>query len=137
MFNRNFFKFILIGSFGLLLGCVTGENSDNGFSKLKDGEISKFDNQNNGQVSPKKVEFFVVAKLKSVNKQPLEYLEFKEKRFLTKGDCHAWMNENYAMLNVSLRKHLLRRKKGYFVDVVSCHKTSGFIPKTNSVIYEI
>ena len=31
MFNRNFFKFILIGSFGLLLGCVTGEDSDNGF----------------------------------------------------------------------------------------------------------
>ena len=79
----------------------------------------------------------MVAKLKSVNKQPLEYLEFKEKRFLTKGDCQAWMNENHAMLNVSLRKHLLRRKKGYFVDVVSCYKTSGFIPKTNSVIYEI
>ena len=137
MFNRIFFKSILIGVFGLLLGCVTSDKPYNGFSPMQKSEISKLDNKKNSRTIPKEVEFFVVAKLKSVNKQPLEYLEFKEKRFLTKGDCHAWMNENYAMLNVSLRKHLLRRKKGYFVDVVSCHKTSGFIPKPNSVIYEI
>ena len=137
MFNRNFFKFILIGSFGLLLGCVSGENSDNGFSKLKDGEISKLDNKQNSRTIPKEVEFFVVAKLKSVNKQPGEYLEFKRKRFLSKGDCQTWINDNHTMLNDSLRKHLMKRKKGYFVDVVNCYKTTSFIPKTGAVSYEI
>ena len=84
----------------------------------------------------KKVEFFVVAKLKSVNKQPLEYLEFKEKRFLTKGDCQAWMNENYAMLNVSLQT-FTEKEKGYFVERGKLSQNQWFYPKTNSVIYEI
>ena len=137
MFNGHFFKLISIGFFGSLLGCVTSDKPYNGFSTMQESEISKLDNKNNSRTIPKEVEFFVVAKLKSVNKQPGEYLEFKRKRFLSKGDCQTWINDNHAMLNVSLRKHLLRRKKGYFVDVVNCYKTTSFIPKTDAVSYEI
>ncbi len=137
MFNRNFFKLILIGVFGLLLGCVTSDKTYNGFSPMQKSEISKLDNKKNSRTIPKEVEFFVVAKLKSVNKQPGEYLEFKNKRFLSIGDCQTWINDNHAMLNDSLHKHLMKRKKSYFVDVVNCYKTTSFILKTGAVSYEI
>ena len=137
MFNRIFFKLILIGVFGLLLGCVTSDKPYNGFSPMQKSEISKLDNKKNSRTIPKEVEFFVVAKLKSVNKQPGEYLEFKNKRFLSIGDCQTWINDNHAMLNDSLHKHLMKRKKGYFVDVVNCYKTTSFILKTGAVSYEI
>ena len=73
--------------------------------------------------------FFVVAEIKSVNDQPVEFLEFKKKRFTDENDCRLWMNENSTFVNQSLTIHVLKNKKGYFVDSVKCLKTGHFFPK--------
>ena len=121
----------LLISIGLinLIGCVTTEHKPYGFTKLKERNIQSLGKERKEKSKNIYIQYFIVAKLKSVNEQPQEYLEFKSKRFSDRNACMNWMNENNYLITNSLQKHITERKKGYFIDNIRCLETSMFFQR--------
>jgi hypothetical protein len=123
---QNRFIFIVFSALLALSGCVTTDQTSNGFTKIKEEDIRSLEKEKTEKSNNKSIQYFVVAQLRSVNDQPQEFLEFKSKRFRDKGDCETWMIANNRLLNESLNYHVTNRKRGYFVDNIKCLKTSMF-----------
>ena len=123
---QNRFIFIVFSALLALSGCVTTDQPSNGFIKIKEEDIRSLEKEKTEKSNEKSSQYFVVAKLKSVNEQPQEYLEFKSKRFSDRSTCVNWVNDNNNLITQSLQKHVTNRKKGYFVDNIKCLKTSMF-----------
>ncbi|MAI75734.1 MAG: hypothetical protein CMM90_00925 [Rickettsiales bacterium] len=109
-----------------LIGCVTTDLKPNGFTEMKERDIQSLGKERKEKSKNISIQYFIVAKLKSVNEQPQEYLEFKSKRFSDRNECMNWVNENNNLITRSLQVHVTNRKKGYFVDNIKCLKTSMF-----------
>ena len=128
---QNRFIFIVFSALLALSGCVTTDQPSNGFIKIKEEDIRSLEKEKTEKSNEKSSQYFVVAKLKSVNEQPQEYLEFKSKRFSDRSTCVNWVNDNNNLITQSLQKHVTNRKKGYFVDNIKCLKTSIFFKVDN------
>ena len=137
MFSKLFIKLSSIGFFFILMGCVTNVQNQNDFNNVKAEKFSA--NKENGldHHKNKHLEFLVVAKIKSVNDQPVEFLEFKEKRFGDVESCQVWMNDNSTLVTKSLISHVFKLKQGYFIDSVKCLKTTQFLLKPETKSYKI
>ena len=123
---QNRFIFIVFSTLLILSGCMTTDQPPNGFTKMEGTNIMSLEKKEMEKSNKKSIQYFIVAKLKSVNEQPQEYLEFKSKRFADISTCMNWMSENNNLITQSLQKHVMNRKKGYFVDNIKCLKTSMF-----------
>ncbi len=97
---------------------------------MEEEDIRGLEKERTEKSTQKSTQYFVVAQLRSVNDQPQEFLEFKSKRFRDKGDCEIWMIANNRLLNESLHIHITNRKKGYFVDSVTCFEISLFFQRS-------
>ena len=120
---------LMLTSFINLVGCMTSDQKPNGFTKLKERNIQSLGKERKEKSKNIYIQYFIVAKLKSVNEQPQEYLEFKSKRFSDRNACMNWMNENNYLITNSLQKHITERKKGYFIDNIRCLETSMFFQR--------
>ena len=109
--------------------------------KVVDGKkVEKFSANEQNKLEQHKnehSEFLVVAEIKSVNDQPVEFLEFKLKRFVNEESCQMWMNENSTLVTKSLNSHISKLKQGYFIDSVKCLKTNHFLLKPETRGYTI
>ena len=123
---QNRFIFIVFSALLALSGCVTTDQTPNGFAEMGKEDIRSLEKERSEKSNNKSIQYFVVAQLRSVNDQPQEFLEFKSKRFRDKGDCETWMIANNRLLNESLNYHVTNRKRGYFVDNIKCLNTSMF-----------
>ncbi len=123
---QNRFIFIVFSTLLILSGCMTTDQPPNGFTKMEGTNIMSLEKKEMEKSNKKSIQYFIVAKLKSVNEQPQEYLEFKSKRFSDISTCLNWMSENNNLITQSLQKHVTNQKKGYFVDNIKCLKTSMF-----------
>ena len=123
---QNRFIFIVFSALLALSGCVTTDQTPNGFAEMGKEDIRSLEKERSEKSNNKSIQYFVVAQLRSVNDQPQEFLEFKSKRFRDKGDCETWMIANNRLLNESLNYHVTNRKRGYFVDNIKCLKKSMF-----------
>ena len=112
---------------------MTKDQPPNGFTKMEGTNIMSLEKKEMAKSNKKSIQYFIVAKLKSVNEQPQEYLEFKSKRFSDISACLNWMSENNNLITQSLQMHLTNRKKGYFVDSIKCFNTKYI---TTSVLEE-
>ena len=136
MFLKGLNKLLSICILIFVTGCVTNEQKSKDLAKVNHGTSSDDDIVLNSL--PKEVpDFFVVAEIKSVNDQPIEFLEFKLKRFAGKNECQTWMSNNSTLVADSLYSHILKLKKGYFIDSIKCLKTGRFLPKTKKTNYSI
>ena len=126
MTNQGVSIFIVFSALLILGGCMATEQPSNGFTKMEGANTMSLEKKEMEKSNKKSIQYFIVAKLKSVNEQPQEYLEFKSKRFSGIIACINWMSENNHLITQSLQKHLTNRKKGYFVDNIKCLKTSIF-----------
>ena len=57
---------------------MTIDQSPNGFTKMEGTNIMSLEKKEMEKSNKKSIQYFIVAKLKSVNEQPQEYLEFKK-----------------------------------------------------------
>ena len=137
MFAKVFIKFLSIGAVVVLTGCVSQVQNPKNFNKVKAEEFSANEQNKIEQHKNEHSEFFVVAEIKSVNDQPVEFLEFKLKRFGDEESCQMWMNENSTLVTKSLSSHVSKLKQGYFIDSVKCLKTNHFILKPETRGYTI
>ena len=137
MFTKVFIKFLSIGALVILTGCVSQVQNPKNFNKVKAEKFSANEQNKLEQQKNEHSEFFVVAEIKSVNDQPVEFLEFKLKRFGDQESCQMWMNENSTLVTKSLSSHVLNFKQGYFIDSVKCLKTNHFILKPETRSYTI
>lgn len=112
---------------------MTAGQPPNGFTKMEEAKIKSGEKERTEKSNKKSIQYFVVAKLKSVNEQPQEFLEFKSKRFSDRTTCVNWVNENNYLITQSLQKHVTTREKGYFVDSIRCINTKYF---SSSDLYE-
>ena len=126
---QNRFIFIVFSALLALSGCVTTDQPSNGFIKIKEEDIRSLEKEKTEKSNEKSSQYFVVAKLKSVNEQPQEYLEFKSKRFSDRSTCVNWVNDNNNLITQSLQKHVTNRKKGYFVDNIKCLRTALLVTR--------
>ncbi len=120
-----------------LAGCVTTDQKPNGFTAMQERDVQSLGKERIEQLKNRSIQYFIVAKLKSVNEQPQEYLEFKSKRFSDRSACMDWVNENNNLITRSLHKHVTNREKGYFVDSIKCFKTKYFTSTRFEETYEI
>ena len=123
---QNRFIFIVFSALLALSGCVTTDQTPNGFAKMGKEDIRSLEKERSEKSNNKSIQYFVVAQLRSVNDQPQEFLEFKSKRFSDKSDCEKWMIANNRLLNESLHNHVTSRKRGYFIDNIKCLRTAFF-----------
>ena len=137
MFAKVFIKFLSIGALVILTGCVSQVQNPKNFNKVKAEKFSANEQNKVEQHKNEHSEFLVVAEIKSVNDQPVEFLEFKLKRFVNEESCQMWMNENSTLVTKSLNSHVSKLKQGYFIDSVKCLKTNHFILKTETRSYTI
>ena len=126
MQNQGVSIFIVFSALLTLSGCMTADQPPNGFTKMEGAKIKSGEKERTEKSNEKSSQYFVVAKLKSVNEQPQEYLEFKSKRFSDRSTCVNWVSDNNQLLTRSLHELVRNRKKGYFVDNIKCLKTSMF-----------
>ena len=126
---QNRFIFIVFSALLALSGCVTTDQTPNGFAEMGKEDIRSLEKERSEKSNNKSIQYFVVAQLRSVNDQPQEFLEFKSKRFRDKGDCETWMIANNRLLNESLHNHVTNRKKGYFVDNIKCLRTALLVTR--------
>ena len=126
MQNQGVSIFIVFSALLTLSGCMTAGQPPNGFTKMEEAKIKSGEKERTEKSNKKSIQYFVVAKLKSVNEQPQEYLEFKSKRFSDRSTCETWMIANNRLLNESLHYHVTNRKRGYFVDNIKCLRTALF-----------
>ena len=129
MQNQGVSIFIVFPALLTLSGCMTTDQPSNGFTKIKEEDIRSLEEEKTEKSNEKSSQYFVVAKLKSVNEQPQEYLEFKSKRFSDRSTCVNWVNDNNNLITQSLRKYVTNRKKGYFVDNIKCLKDKHVLSK--------
>ena len=137
MLNKFLINLIVLGSFINLVGCMTADQPPNGFTKMEGAKIKSGEKERTEKSNKKSIQYFVVAKLKSVNEQPQEYLEFKSKRFSDRSTCVNWVNDNNNLITQSLQMHLTNRKKGYFVDSIKCFNTKYITSSGLEESYEI
>ena len=137
MFAKVFIKFFSIGALVILTGCVTQVQNPKNFNKVKADKFSANEQNKLEQHKNEHSEFFVVAEIKSVNDQPVEFLEFKLKRFGDEESCQMWMNENSTLVTKSLSSHVFKLKQGYFIDSVKCLKTTQFLLKPEIKDYNV
>ena len=137
MQNRGVSIFIVFSALLTLSGCMTAGQPPNGFTKMEEAKIKSGEKERTEKSNKKSIQYFVVAKLKSVNEQPQEFLEFKSKRFSDRTTCVNWVNENNYLITQSLQKHVTTREKGYFVDSIRCINTKYFASSSLDESYEI
>ena len=127
----------MTGCLALSVGCVSSDKKPkNSYSSLKDNlSITKKEGENNHLKD--QTDFFIVAKLKSVNDQPKEFLEFKKRRFEKKVQCMQWMSDHRQFIEHTLNRHIAAQNKGYFVDSIECLKISYFFKKSHNREYEV
>ena len=116
---------------------MTSDQPPNGFTKMERANTMSLEKKELEKSNKKSIQYFIVAKLKSVNEQPQEFLEFKSKRFSDKTTCVNWVNENNYLIAQSLQKHITNRENGYFVDSIKCINTKYFTPSGLDESYEI
>ncbi len=126
MKNQGVSIFIVFSALLILSGCMTSDQLPNGFTKMERANTMSLEKKEMEKSNKKSIQYFIVAKLKSVNEQPQEYLEFKSKRFSDRTTCVNWVNENNYLITLSLQKHVTNREKGYFVDSIKCINTKYF-----------
>ena len=98
MFLKGLKKLLSICILIFVTGCVTNEQKSKDLATVNHGTSSDDDIVLNSL--PKEVpDFFVVAEIKSVNDQPIEFLEFKLKRFAGKNECQTWMSNNSTFVS--------------------------------------
>ena len=131
------YRLALTGCLALSVGCVSNDKKPkNSYSSPKDNlSITKKEGENNHLKD--QTDFFIVAKLKSVNDQPKEFLEFKKRRFEKKVQCMQWMSDHMQFIEHTLNMHIAAQKKGYFVDSIQCLKISYFFKKSHNREYEV
>ena len=131
------YRLALTGCLAFSVGCVSSDKKPkNSYSLLKDNlSITKEEGENNHLKD--QTDFFIVAKLKSVNDQPKEFLEFKKRRFEKKVQCMQWMSDHRQFIEHTLNRHIAAQKKGYFVDSIECLKISYFFKKSHNREYEV
>ena len=131
------YRLALTGCLALSVGCVSNDKKPkNSYSSPKDNlSITKKEWENNHLKD--QTDFFIVAKLKSVNDQPKEFLEFKKRRFEKKVQCMQWMSDHRQFIEHTLNRHIAAQKKGYFVDSIECLKISYFFKKFHNREYEV
>lgn len=131
------YRLALTGCLALSVGCVSNDKKPkNSYSSPKDNlSITKKEGENNHLKD--QTDFFIVAKLKSVNDQPKEFLEFKKRRFEKKVQCMQWMSDHRQFIEHTLNRHIAAQKKGYFVDSIECLKISYFFKKSHNREYEV
>ena len=131
------YRLALTGCLALSVGCVSSDKKpENSYSSLKDNlSITKKEGENSHLKD--QTDFFIVAKLKSVNDQPKEFLEFKKRRFEKKVQCMQWMSDHRQFIEHTLNRHIAAQKKGYFVDSIECLKISYFFKKSRNREYEV
>ena len=131
------YRLALTGCLAFSVGCVSSDKKpENSYSSLKDNlSITKKEGENNHLKD--QTDFFIVAKLKSVNDQPKEFLEFKKRRFEKKVQCMQWMSDHRQFIEHTLNRHIAAQKKGYFVDSIECLKISYFFKKFHNREYEV
>ena len=137
MNNQGVSIFIVFSALLILSGCMTSDQLPNGFTKMEGAKIKCGEKERTEKSNEKSSQYFVVAKLKSVNEQPQEYLEFKSKRFSDRTTCVNWVNDNNNLITQSLQMHLTNRKKGYFVDSIKCFNTKYITSSGLEESYEI
>ena len=137
MQNQGVSIFIVFSALLTLSGCMTADQPPNGFTKMEGAKIKSGEKERTEKSNEKSSQYFVVAKLKSVNEQPQEYLEFKSKRFSDRSTCVNWVNDNNNLITQSLQMHLTNRKKGYFVDSIKCFNTKYITSSGLEESYEI
>ena len=120
-----------------LVGCVTTDSNLNEFTKMRENDAENLDIERIGKLKGRSIKYFVVAKLKSVNEQPQEYLEFKSKQFLERSACVNWVSENNNLLTRSLQEYLTNRKKGYFVDSIKCLNVKFYIASNSEREHDV
>ena len=123
---QNRFIFIVFSALLALSGCVTTDQTPNGFAEMGKEDIRSLEKERSEKSNNNSIQYFVVAQLRSVNDQPQEFLEFKSKRFSDKSSCEKWMISNNRLLNESLHNHVTSRKRGYFIDNIKCLRTAFF-----------
>ena len=126
---QNRFIFIVFSALLALSGCMTADQPPNGFTKMEGTKIKSGEKERTEKSNEKSSQYFVVAKLKSVNEQPQEYLEFKSKRFSDRSTCVNWVSDNNQLLTRSLHELVRNRKKGYFVDNIKCLRTALLVTR--------
>ena len=104
---------------------MTSDQLPNSFTKMERANTMSLEKKEMEKSNKKSIQYFIVAKLKSVNEQPQEFLEFKSKRFSDRTTCVNWVNENNYLITQSLQKHITNREKGYFVDSIKCINTKS------------
>ena len=120
MNNQGVCIFIVFSALLILTSCMTSDQLPNGFTKMERANTMSLEKKEMEKSNKKSIQYFIVAKLKSVNEQPQEYLEFKNKRFSDRSTCLNWASDNNQLLTRSLHEHLGDRKNGYFVDNIEC-----------------
>ena len=95
---QNRFIFIVFSALLALSGCMTADQPPNGFTKMEGAKIKSGEKERTEKSNKKSIQYFVVAKLKSVNEQPQEFLEFKSKRFSDRTTCVNCVNENNYLI---------------------------------------
>lgn len=111
---------LVISALLTISGCVNSDKRSNSFTEMEEKDIRSLEKERKETTGKKTIQYFIVAKLKSVNEQPQEYLEFKNKRFSDRSTCLNWASDNNQLLTRSLHEHLGDRKNGYFVDNIKC-----------------
>ena len=137
MKNQGVSIFIVFSALLILSGCMTSDQLPNGFTKMERANTMSLEKKEMEKSNKKSIQYFIVAKLKSVNEQPQEFLEFKSKRFSDRTTCVNWVNENNYLITQSLQKHVTNREKGYFVDSIKCINTKYFTSSDLDESYEI
>ena len=137
MNNQGVSIFIFFSAILILSGCMTSDQLPNGFTKMERANTMSLEKKELEKSNKKSIQYFIVAKLKSVNEQPQEFLEFKSKRFSDRTTCVNWVNENNYLITQSLQKHITNREKGYFVDSIKCINTKYFTSSGLDESYEI
>ena len=126
--NINLSLLLLTGLINLA-GCVSTDQKPNGFTEMQEKNVQSLRKKRIGKLKNRPIQYFIVAKLKSVNEQPQAYLEFKSKRLSDRTTCVNWVSENNQLLTRSLHELVRNRKKGYFVDNIKCLRTALLVTR--------
>ena len=129
MNNQGVPKFIVFSTLLILSGCMTTDQPPNCFTKMEGTNIMSLEKKEMEKANKKSIQYFIVAKLKSVNEEPQEFLEFRSKRFAERSTCVNWVSDNNQLLTRSLHQHVRNRKKGYFVDNIKCLRTTLLVTR--------
>lgn len=117
-------KFFLSQIFSICLisltSCIGANSNLSGFTKMYGSDELNLKRQKSIKVTEKTIQYSVIAKFKSVNDQPIMYLEYNIERFGNRHECMNWVSDNNYPITQSLREQLVVHKPGYFVDSVEC-----------------